>query len=375
MIFAATGPNPSRLRRLWFIAAFPPPINGQSSCNAALLAVLADQFDVRRVPLGTTAGSKIVRALMATALLLWHARSDDSVYVSLPGQRGAWLMLPLLAAARLRCSGTWLHHHSYRSINLGPQRVMRAIVGAAGRRQMHILLSDGMRDRFSALYLSSRVQSAIALSNAFLLGPDLRRSTAVRPARETTLGHMSVLTREKGVLYLLSLFEELRGRHNQLRLVIAGPTNDPAILDAIAQVQSRHPGSVDYRGLLTGPAKEQFYRDTDIFMLPTTLIDEAEPLVMLEAYAAGVEVVATPAGCIPDRIRDPSLLLSGKLEADISLLTPLLGADAKGWDVRRAACRTHAERLAQRAVDEGATFLTSLSTSSVRTPVDQKTCP
>lgn len=361
--------------RLWFLGALPPPLNGQSNYNVAMLEYLSRLVPTTVLPLGTTLAGKLRRSIANAATLALRARGGDTVYVSVPGQLGTWLLLPAIAVLRLRGLAPWFHHHSYRSINLWPQQGIRMLIAAGGPAQRHVLLSTGMRDRFAALYLHRtqgqtrgqvggqtgarrRSRRAISLSNAFLFGPGAQPRT--RPDRAPTLGHASVLTRAKGVFYLLDLFERLLVDLPEAQLIIAGPSGDPQLLEAIEAAVARHPTSIKYRGMVTGAAKVAFYRDIDLFVLPTTLIDEAEPLVMLEAYASGADVVATDTGCIADRIIARDRLLTLDLDADSALIVRRLADMATDWPRSRAVSLAHLEGITDEAQKEAKSFTTEL---------------
>lgn len=340
--------------RLWFVASLPPPVNGQANCNAAMWTLLSGTIRLRRLSLGRSAFAKVGRALANFRALLWSTRRDDAVYISIPGQQGAWLLLPAIVAARMRGLPIWFHHHSFRSINCGPMALMRLLVACAGPRQHHILLSDTMRDRFAALYLRGDAERARAMSNTVLFAPVLSTNSPPRTDGPPTLGHLSVLTPQKGVLYLIELFEELSHRIPGIRLVIAGPSSDAAVLSAIGDAAMRHPATFEYRGEVAGAEKERFFRDIDLFVLPTTLIDEAEPLVVIEAYSRGVDVFATSAGCIPDRLRDPGFTLSLDRSDDASMIETVSRAVSTDWPARRTACRMHVARLHADCSEQGA---------------------
>lgn len=354
-------PNPSNMAsepmsgpvgRIWFLASLPPPVNGQANCNAAMWTRLSGKAPLIKLSLGRSRVGKIVRSLANSWKLLRYAKCGDAAYISIPGQYGAWLLLPAIASARAKGLTIWFHHHSFRSINRGPMSVMRQLVARAGPRQNHILLSNGMRDRFAALYLQSSGR-AHAMSNTVLLAPDLRTNLAPRSDGPPTLGHMSVLTREKGVLYLIDLFDELSQHVPGIRLVIAGPATDSKLLAAIHAAQTRHPKTFEYRGEVAALEKDKFYRDIDLFVLPTTLVDEAEPLVMIEAYARGVDVFATAVGCIPDRIRDPECILSLDRSKDAARIASAVRAISTDWANLRGKCHDHVMQLSKSGEGQG----------------------
>lgn len=353
--------------RLWFVGALPPPLHGQSNCNRAML----DYFVAHGAPVclrdtGGTGAMKLKRTIRAALALAIGGKRRDRAYLSVPGQRGVWLFVLLVLILRLRGIEHWIHHHSFRPINLGPARAMRALVAAGGRRQHHILLSNDMRRRFAGLYLDDeRDDRATSLSNAYLFGPRIDEDRPrARPQRPITLGHMSVLTQEKGVPYLLDLFAGFAARGHDWRLVIAGPCADPALRAALAAATvagpDGQPARVEYRGSVEGAEKERFFADTDLFVLPTTLIDEAEPLVMLEAFARGVDVVASDTGCIRDRIRTPGHLMTLDRDRDIALIEDRVADLAGDWTATRQACIAHARAINAAAEVEAARFFPRL---------------
>lgn len=329
---------------IWLIGPFPPPLHGQAVYNAAFAAHLRAHGTLRVLATGEGAASKLAATARILFAVLFRIRARDVVYASMPGQMGAWLFAPVVAALRLRGLRHFIHHHSYRSIVLGPLRVMRVVAALGGGLQHHILLSPVMRDRFAALYLGEREDRAHALSNALLFCPPAVQ-VPDRPARPATIGHLSVLTREKGVDAVIALFRRLAPDHPDLRLILAGPVADDGLRAEIEQAVADFPKRVDYRGPVSGEAKRQFFRDIDLFLLPTRLIDEAEPLVMMESYAAGVEFMGTARGCIAERLRHPDRLLAGAIDADATRVGAVLSHGAADWAALRRACGRHAEHL------------------------------
>lgn len=330
---------------IWLVGPFPPPMHGQAVYNAAFAAHLEQLGELRVLATGESLVSKLTSYSRILYAALFHMRRTDVVYTSMPGQMGAWLFALVVAALRLRGIRHFVHHHSYRSIVLGPLRVMRLVVALGGHTQQHILLSPKMRDKFAALYLRSATSGrALALSNALLFCPKVA-AVPPRPLRPVTLGHLSVLTTQKGVDTLLRIFRQAAIIDPELRLVIAGPVADQTLGHAIQAAIADFPDRIDYRGPVSGAAKAQFYSDIDLFLLPTRLIDEAEPLVMLESYAAGVEFMANDRGCIAERLRRPDRMLTGDDDTDTARLLGVVKQAADDWEAVRQACGRHAADL------------------------------
>jgi glycosyltransferase involved in cell wall biosynthesis len=329
---------------IWLIGPFPPPLHGQAVYNAAFAAHLRARGELRVLATGEGVGSKLAATLRILSAVLVRMRRRDIVYTSMPGQMGAWLFALVVAALRLRGLRHFVHHHSFRAIVLGPGGVMRLVVALGGKAQHHILLSDAMRDRFADLYLRADPSRAHALSNALLFCPAIAQVPA-RPPRPATIGHLSVLTRDKGVDAVIALFRTLAVDQPMLRLILAGPVADAALREEIERAVADFPGRVDYRGAVAGEAKRDFFRNIDLFLLPTRLIDEAEPLVMMESYAAGVEFMGTARGCIPERLRRPDAVLTGDAQQDAARVRTVLNEGERDWAGLRQACGHHAEQL------------------------------
>ena len=335
--------------RLWFIGPFPPPLNGQSNYNVAMRGHLSSQACLNVCDTGAGNIEKLWRSLSIFTRLLFGARAKDKAYLSLPGQKGAWLFLPVALALRIRGIDHFVHHHSFRPINQFPSRSLKILIRIGGAGQAHILLSPVMAEKLKSLYLERRPSAGVrTLSNAFLFGPKL--GAQKRPNRPITIGHMSVLTREKGAYYLLELFEVLHERVPDLRMVIAGPTDDEQLRLAIEAMSLKYSDDFEYRGALAGEAKETFYNDIDVFALPTTLIDEAEPLVMLEAYGQGVDVVACLTGCISDRLRMKDAVLTLDLIRDSEMIVRM--AERADWESIRSDCIAFAHSVHEIAAAE-----------------------
>lgn len=130
------------------------------------------------------------------------------------------------------------------------------------------------------------------------------------------------LSREKGHLELVEAFAALLGRQefrNCLRLVIAGEGPErQALLDL-----ARQQGIEADRLILAGQQADlkPYYGMAQVFALPSH--SEGSPNVLLEAMAAGVPVVASRVGGIPEMAEDGvSALLTPK--CDVTALAAAL---------------------------------------------------
>lgn len=124
---------------------------------------------------------------------------------------------------------------------------------------------------------------------------------ALPPRRETAtvceIGYLGGFDPAKGFCDLLEGFsrlpEELRRR---ARLWLGGPGDAVPAVDHIRRLHLED--SVRVMGWLSPPDRNRALNESDLLVIPSHL--EALPMVMLEAFARGVAVMATRVGSIPE---------------------------------------------------------------------------
>jgi glycosyltransferase involved in cell wall biosynthesis len=287
-----------RRHKLLFIGLFPPPVNGQrvvTQCMLERLSAIAevtfyntDRF--RRLgPL-----SKPLSTLVACVILI-KARLSGCTTLYLAPHSGAGLIYSSLVALVSRCCGYALavHYHSYR--NLGRYtRLMGAFLAICGPAALHVVLAPPMARDLRRLYRSARHVTVVS-NTTFVAPRPIERSFGARRLR---IGHLSNLSRKKGIGMVLDCLRELRDRGVEVELWLAGPAEDSETGMLIAEAQTRFGSHIRYLGRLDAMDVPRFYRDIDVFLFPTAYEHEAEPLVIVDAVSAGVPVIATDRGCI-----------------------------------------------------------------------------
>lgn len=124
------------------------------------------------------------------------------------------------------------------------------------------------------------------------------------------------LEKEKGIFDLLEACAHL-ARPQKFRLTIAGrgKAEDEARKYVLEHGLSE---TVDFAGWVEGGALLNLYQESDVFVLPSW--SEGLPNAMIESMAAGLAVIVSSVGNIPDVIRDEqeALLVPAK---DVNALT------------------------------------------------------
>lgn len=110
---------------------------------------------------------------------------------------------------------------------------------------------------------------------------------------------LGIMDRKKGILDLLEAAKLIQHRA-EFHLEIAGPERDPGIVCTAKEFVERHSLSkkVQLRSAVWGLEKIETFRKCSILVLPSHF--ENFPLVVIEAAAAGMAIISTPVGAVPE---------------------------------------------------------------------------
>jgi glycosyltransferase involved in cell wall biosynthesis len=107
---------------------------------------------------------------------------------------------------------------------------------------------------------------------------------------------VAAVGRHKGHFEILEAANRLRDR--PLQFLLAGPIADAGI---IQRAHALHlAGNVSFLGSVGPDQKWDLLAESDVFLLPSHA--EGMPNAVLEAMAAGLPVIATPVGAIPEML-------------------------------------------------------------------------
>ena len=280
------------------VGMFPPPVNGQRIVTQRMLDQLGQVATVARYDIDRFRSlgpfSKLVSAIVGCGVLLAaRARGYSTLYFA--PHSGTGLIYSWLIALTSRCCGYALvvHYHSYR--NLGRHtRLMAGFLALCGPDALHVVLAPPMARDLGRLYRS--VQQVTVLSNTTFTPP--RPVERTFPARRLRVGHLSNLSREKGIGSVFDCMRALWARDIEVELWLAGPPEDAQTARMITAARAEFGDRINYLGRLSASGVQQFYDNIDVFLFPSAYEHEAEPLVVIDAVSAGVPVIATDRGCI-----------------------------------------------------------------------------
>lgn len=296
-----TGPH------VTMIGSFPPPVAGAAMTNAMVSdELVAAGVDVMRINIASS-------RLAHSRTLAYHARRaaknlaglrqaratasrDAALYIVPDAGLGVWYTRAHMSGAARRYGGVMIHHHSCRYIDQH-DRAIAAITAIGRGRATHVFLTDGMAKAFQRQYGDVAFRVA---TNAHFVADEAARPAVRRREGTIRLGHLSNLCADKGFFAVADTFDALRAAQVDVTLTLAGPILEPEVDSRLAALKAAHGRLVSHLGPVSGDVKLAFYRDIDVFLFPTAWRQEAAPLVIYEALAAGCPVLTTDRGLIAE---------------------------------------------------------------------------
>ena len=294
--------------RILFVLHLPPPVHGASLVGSFIResALVEEAFETRWVNLAVSTRLSEVRRftfrkVFTILRLLREVRATvrswrpDLVYMTPSSTMPALLKDVLLVLGMKGCRKVFHFHNK-----------------GVSRRQDRFL-----DDRLYRILF--RDASVILLSG--LLYPDIRKyvpeelvsycpngvsvpTVIRRPCTPPRILFLSNMIRSKGVSVLVDACRLLQARGIPFRCSLVGALSADYPGDSLA-VEIREKGlegCVTYEGPRYGDEKWKAFSEADVFAFPTS--DDCFPLVVLEAMGAGLPVVTTDEGALPEMVRD-----------------------------------------------------------------------
>ena len=123
-----------------------------------------------------------------------------------------------------------------------------------------------------------------------------------RSARDIHIIFLSRMEAEKGIFDLYQAIPKIIAQHPHAHFSFAGDGKDRQNLQDMCRTTSSN-GNITFKGYIANENKINFLLSGDIFVLPTHH-KEGMPYSILEAMAAGLPVITTTNGAIPEIIND-----------------------------------------------------------------------
>ena len=153
-----------------------------------------------------------------------------------------------------------------------------------------LALTEFARTRFLSAGLPP---DRVHIKSNFVDDPGPRRCAA---ASSRTVLFVGRLSEEKGIAQLLDVWAAAKLENLTLSIVGDGPMR--------SSIEARAPANVQFLGRLPGNEVEELMLSSRALIFPSIWY-EGQPMVLLEALAAALPVVASEIGGVPETIADP----------------------------------------------------------------------
>lgn len=359
---AVAGP---RRPKVIIIGPTPPPYHGMTTVTRTLLEsdVLQRSYEVLHLDTAdrrsqenmgrfdwTNAALALRHAGRLAGLVLRHR--PDAVYVQVSQNAWAYLrdalfiIIAKVLGARVL---THLNGGGFRDFYEAANPPTRWLIRwTSGLLDGAAVLGRGLRWIYGGLVPEDRI---FVLPNGI---PDpMSEGPAGGETAGVTVTYLGTLIRSKGFPLLIRAAERLRSEGLSVRLVCAGSWYlDEDRVEAESLVSDLGlTDAVEFPGVVTGTAKERLLRETDIFGFPTSYPPEGQPFVILEAMAAGLPIVTTGRGAIPDMVETE---VNGIVvpEGDLDALSGALRRLVEDPELRSRMARASRRRYEEQFTDE-----------------------
>jgi len=211
-----------------------------------------------------------------------------------------------------------------------------------------ILLSEGWRHN---------VESEIGLDRARMfvvhnpIDASFESQVLTIPVERDTEMILSfgVMARQKGILDIIEA-SRVALQDSRFVLYLTGPEREPNITKQCRKLIQNYSLSEQLfiTGGVYGDEKIDLFRRASIFLMPSYV--ENFPLAILEAAAAGLPIIATPVGALPEFFRDEESILfvqPGNVHAISSAVKRLMQNPPERHSMGKAARAVFVERLSR----------------------------
>jgi len=302
-------------KKILFLLHIPPPVHGSSIVgqNIKNSVLLNETFDCRYINLiasrkiketGKISIIKIVRFIWVFTQLLWELlmHRPNIGYLALTATGAAFykdvLLIALLRLFRIKR----VYHLHNKGFSKYQSKINKILYQFVFYDADVVLLSKYLYPDIQEYVPESRVH--ICPNGIADIVSD-NKPHFLKNGDPVKILFLSNMIESKGVFVLLDACSILKKRGASFQCVfIGGEGNVTAFQFNEKVMQIDLSDHVRYIGEKYMEEKEQVFLNADIFAFPTYYCNECFPLVLLEAMSAGMPIVSTFEGGIPDIIED-----------------------------------------------------------------------
>ncbi|TWT96474.1 glycosyltransferase family 4 protein [Neorhodopirellula pilleata] len=290
----------SKRPKLIVLGQTPPPLHGQAVAIKTMIDGLSERLDMIHVPMqfsetvfdnGRLGLHKVTHLLSILCKTLWLLVRYPGSVLYYPPAPASWVPvlrdLAILSIARPFASKTIFHFHAHGLGKFLADRKWLSMCSWAWRKP----------DSAVVLGLSCVDDANLFMPQSLSIVPygiDLVAGVRRRPhSTKTVVLYVGMLAEEKGIFDLLDTANHLRDQNIEFRLVGTYKHSETQPNFEARRAELGLEDSVITVGRRSGDELWQEYADADIFFFPTHFETETFGVVILEAMAHRLPVVAS----------------------------------------------------------------------------------
>ncbi len=321
-----------------------------TTINNLLSSLLAREFEFRHIASQADDYGKIGKLALAAAALVNFSielirRRPDVVYVHVGANVSIYRKVPFIVVARLLRRRVVTHFHAgdFDLFYQACSRLGRALIRyGIGSSHLLIAVSETWEKRLREIW----PHAPVSVVPHGIRIDQFQRDSAPNGSSLRLL-FVGAMGRLKGESDLIRALQNIRPLDPSLRLIMLG--HGGGAVNPLLRNSKLH-SLVEHIGPVAMDQRAEFYKRADLFVLPTYA--ECLPISMIEAMAAGLPVVSTTVGGIPDLIEDGVegfLVAPGDVEALADRIARLINNPAERrrmGERARVKARLYDEELA-----------------------------
>lgn len=301
------------MKRICFIAQFPPPIHGLSKAVETLFcAENKEEFVYEKIDITDN------RNFLKNLICISKSRADLFYFTISQTKGGNWrdlIIMKLLRVQHKRClvhlhGGYYRHLVDYDMGKLQKRMNCKAVRELAGT----IVLGNSLRKIFEGMISDEKIFIVPnCVDNEYLMSSeDIQRKVfSVEKKRIKHVLYLSNFIRSKGYPEVLEMAKREKDRVNagaevQFHFDFAGKFYEKSEKNNFFKYieENSLEEYITYHGIVDGDRKRQLLSLCDIFVLLTRYPNEGQPISILEAMGNGMVIVTTNHAGIPDIVKD-----------------------------------------------------------------------
>ena len=301
-------------RRILIYGQLPPPFHGTNIMTRVFLRTLQElgleakisskQFSRRIEEVNRLKAAKVGRYIGFFRRFLRDLRisqADLVVYFLSSQPLGLLAELPFVLGTRIlhRPYILYLHTRGYGRLH-SRSLLFREIIRQVFRPALAcFVLGDRLRQEIQVFFPGK----IFVLPNC-IDGPEPPGRAPV--SSTTQVLFLSNINESKGIRTLMAAIPKVLGTSPDVLFVLAGPWQDRSVEKDVLEFVERQgiQGSIQWTGPVFGKDKENLLAGSDIFVFPSHYPLEAMSLVVLEAMRAGLPVITSDIGSLPEVVVD-----------------------------------------------------------------------